>query len=61
MAKEIKNTLETYCYDMKDKVSSYGSLEKNIDPKLKDGFIAEVEECVAWLYDAGENAPLEEY
>ena len=40
LAKEIKNQLETYCYDMKDKVGSYGSLEKNIDAATKDAFLA---------------------
>jgi len=29
--KEIKNTLEAYCYDMKNNLDSYGSLEKYLE------------------------------
>lgn len=60
-AKDVKNQLETYCYDMRSKVDAYGNLEKNIDDATKATFIAEINECVEWLYDAGEKTALEEY
>ena len=34
--KAVKNELETYCYDMREKVSEYGALDKNIDPAIRD-------------------------
>jgi len=52
----VKNDLEAYAYEMRDKCGSYGSLEKYIDPETKDGFLAKVNECVDWLYGDGENA-----
>ena len=59
--KALKNDLETYCYDMRSKVDSYGNLEKYIDPTVRDGFVKEINEVVDWLYDAGENSTYEEY
>lgn len=60
-AKAVKNQLETYCYDMRSNVDAYGNLEKFIDPETKTTFVKEINECVEWLYDAGEKAPLDEY
>lgn len=59
--KAVKNQLETYCYDMREKCEAGGSLEKNIEPSIKDQFIAELSKTVDWLYEDGENAALEEY
>lgn len=60
--KAVKNQLETYCYDMREKCDAYGSLEKNIDPAIKDQFLAEISKTVDWLYEEeGENAPMAEY
>ena len=59
--KAVKNELETYCYNMREKVEAYGTFEKNIDPAVKDAFLAEMNSTVDWLYDDGENASIEEY
>lgn len=40
--KAIKNQLETYCYDMREKCDAYGVFEKNIDPAIKDQYLAEI-------------------
>lgn len=61
LVKSVKNDLEAYSYDMRDKCGSYGSLEKYIDPTVKDQFLAKVGEVVDWLYGEGENAKLKEY
>jgi hypothetical protein len=37
--KEMRNTVEAYCYDMRSNLEQYGSLEKYIEPKLKEKFI----------------------
>jgi hypothetical protein len=59
--KLTKNNLETYCYDMRSKIDSYGSLEKYIDPSIKETMLKEINEVVEWLYDAGESSTKEEY
>lgn len=61
MLKNVKNDLEAYVYEMRDKCGSYGSLEKYIDPQIKDSFLAKVNECEGWLYGEGENSTLKEY
>ena len=60
-AKDIKNRLETYCYNMRQELDSYGSLEKFCDPAVKEKFVGEINQVVEWLYDAGESAAVEEY
>ena len=61
LIKSVKNDLEAYSYDMRDKCGSYGALEKYIDPAVKDEFLKKVGEVVDWLYGEGENAPLKDY
>jgi len=61
LLKNVKNDLEAYSYDMRDKCGSYGALEKYIDPATKDEFLAKVGEVVDWLYGEGETAKLDEY
>jgi len=59
--KEMRNTLEAYCYDMRSNIEQYGTLEKYIEPKLKDKFIEEINKTVEWLYDdEGEQATSQE-
>jgi hypothetical protein len=59
--KMVKNNLEAYAYEMRSNIDAYGSLEKYIDPKIKDSFMAELNQCVEWLYGEGENANPEDY
>lgn len=59
--KMTKNKLEAYCYDMRSNMDSYGSLEKYIDPSIKETMLKEINEVVEWLYDAGESATKEDY
>jgi len=59
--KMVKNNLEAYAYEMRSNIDSYGSLEKYIDPNIKEKFMAEINECVEWLYGDGENVDPQEY
>ena len=59
--KLTKNNLETYCYDFRDKIDSYGALEKYIDPAVKDTMLKEIGEVVDWLYGDGESSTKDEY
>ena len=46
---------------MRNKVDSYGSLEKYIDPGVKDTMLKDINDTVEWLYDAGESSTKDEY
>jgi molecular chaperone DnaK (HSP70) len=55
--KEIKNSLESYGYDMRQKIDQYGDLEKYVDDLTKAAFIKDINETVEWLYeDASKTA-----
>lgn len=40
--KELKNNLEAYSYEMRDKLGSYGSLEKYMEEGKRATFLEEV-------------------
>jgi len=58
--KEAKYMLESFTYEMKNGIDSYGNLEHYIDPALKPTFMENLLATEAWIYAEGENAPLEE-
>jgi hypothetical protein len=37
--KAVKNELESFVYDMRNNISEYGSLEKYIDPSIKNEYL----------------------
>ena len=51
--KARKNELESFVYDMRSNVQEYGNLEKYIDPKIKDKYLADINHTVEWLYGDG--------
>lgn len=40
--KRLKNDLESYLYDMRNNLDSYGNLEKYLEESKKSAFIAEI-------------------
>lgn len=58
--KEAKYELESYTYEMKNGIDSYGNFEHFIDPALKPTFMENLLATEEWIYADGENAPLEE-
>jgi len=59
--KEMRNTLEAYSYEMRSNIDQYGSLEKYIEPNLKQKFMEEINQTVDWLYSPqGEQATQQE-
>jgi hypothetical protein len=46
---------------MRNNLDSYGTFEKYLDDATKATFMKEINETVEWIYEAGENAPKEEY
>jgi len=59
--KELRNVLESYSYEMRNNLDSYGTFEKYLDDETKKTFLAEINVVVDWIYGDGESAPLEEY
>lgn len=57
----MKNELESFLYDMRTNVSEYGTLEKYIDPSIRDQYVSDISETVEWLYGDGANAANTEY
>jgi len=56
-----RNTLEAYSYEMRSNLQEYGNWVKYLDDATKAAFIKDINEVVEWLYDAGEDAPKQEY
>ena len=59
--KAFRNTLEAYCYEVKSNLDSYGAWEKYCEDELRKKTVAELAECVDWIYGDGESAPLIDY
>jgi hypothetical protein len=59
--KAIKNELESYSYDMKNNIDSYGPLEKFIEEGARDQFLKRLTETIDWIYGEGQTAPAEQY
>lgn len=59
--KALRNTLEAYCYEFKNKIDSNGEWEKFLEEAKRKPTIEELSATVDWIYDDGENAPLAEY
>ena len=58
--KEAKYMLESFTYEMKNGIDSYGNLEHFIDPALKGDYMANLLATEQSIYADGENAPLED-
>ena len=58
--KEAKYMLESFTYEMKNGIDSYGNFEHFIDPAIKGDYMANLLATEQWIYADGENAPLED-
>jgi len=54
--KKAKNDLETYSYNMRNNLDSYGSYEKYLEDGMRAEFLKNINETVEWLYGDGANA-----
>lgn len=59
--KAIRNSLESYAYEMRNGLQEYGNFEKHCEVKIRETFIGELNKCVEWLYADGEKATFKEY
>lgn len=45
---------------MRNGCDSYGQYEHYIDPKIRDQYVANLNQAAEWLYGEGENAPIDQ-
>lgn len=55
----IKNELESFTYDLKNSIDSYGPFEQYVDPSIRDNLLKQLNETINWIYGEGQNAPTE--
>jgi hypothetical protein len=54
--KELKNSLEAYGYDMRQKIDEYGDHQKYVDATTRQRFISDINQVVEWLYSEESKA-----
>ena len=60
--KEAKYNLESFTYEMRNAIDSYGPMEHYIDPSLKQAFLDNLNATVAWFDgDDCEGATFDDY
>jgi hypothetical protein len=59
--KAVKNELESFVYEMRNNISEYGSLERYIDPSIKNDYLQKLNLAVDWIYGEGQSAAKDVY
>ena len=59
--KATKNELESFTYEMKNNIDSYGPYEKYIEEAARVDFLKKLNDTVAWIYGEGQSAPTQQY
>ena len=59
--KALRNSLEAYCYELKNNIDSYGPWEKFLEEDKRKPLVEELAATVDWIYGDGETAPLADY
>lgn len=59
--KAVKNELESFTYDIKNNIDSYGSLEKYVDENTRTAFLKRLNETVEWIYGEGQSGPTSQF
>ena len=52
---EAKNSVESFCYAMKDRIFEGGDLHEYINDTDRDNFVTLLDDTESWLYGEGEN------
>lgn len=58
---EAKNNLESYSYDLMDKVYEGGELYEFLDPNVRSSFSNQLQDAIDWIYGDGEHEKKEAY
>jgi heat shock 70kDa protein 4 len=59
--KETRNALETYVYDFRAALDSYGDKAKYIEAAPREAFLAQLNQVEEWLYGEGAEASKDQY
>jgi len=51
--KAVKNELESYTYQVKNDIDSYGPMEKYIEENARVAFMKRLQETIEWIYGEG--------
>jgi hypothetical protein len=54
--KAVKNELESYTYQVKNDIDSYGPMEKFIEEGTRVAFLKRLQETIDWIYGEGQSA-----
>lgn len=55
--KATKNELESFTYDLKNNLDSYGPYEAYLEPTKRAETLKRLQETVDWIYGEGQSAP----
>ena len=59
--KAVKNELESFTYDVKNNIDSYGPMEKCIEEAQRVELMARLQKTIEWIYGEGQQSSTEEY
>jgi heat shock protein 4 len=59
--KATKNDLESFTYDLKNNLDSYGPYEAYLEPAKRAETMKKLQETVDWIYGEGQSAPAQQY
>ncbi len=57
----MKNALETYVYDFRAALDTYGDKAKYMEDKEREAFLQVLNSTESWLYEEGESASKDQY
>jgi hypothetical protein len=55
--KATKNELESFTYDVKNNIDSYGPMEKYIEESQRVTLMQHLQQTIDWIYGEGQQAP----
>lgn len=59
--KEMRNCLETYVYDNRANLDTYGDKAKYMEDKEREAYLEHLNQVESWLYGDGANATKDDY
>lgn len=59
--KATKNELESFTYDVKNNIDSYGPMEKFIEESKRVELMQRLQQTIDWIYGEGQQAATAEY
>ena len=54
--KATKNELESFTYELKNNIDSYGNYENYVDPAIRAELLGKLQQTIDWIYGDGQQA-----